>query len=650
MLLAFGCRSDPAAATGVESSDATDSTSTGHLATTVSAEESSGDVTTDADASTSASGSDGGESSSTTGAGNEAPVAADDAYQVVMDEPSLVVDAAEGVLANDSDIDGDALQIVAEPGLVADSGAMVDLHADGSFTYTPLASWWGEDAFAYTVADSHDAHAQGSVRIVVSPTAIPLGEVAAGTGGFVIEGSGFERSGIAVDGVGDVDGDGHDDVIVGAQYGGPSGTVTGRAYVVLGKSDGTAVALTDVAEGTGGFVIDGDVEGDRAGHSVSGAGDVNGDGSPDLVIGVPGPQTVGAGRAFVVFGKDDGASVALVDVGLGEGGFAIAGASDGDQLGLAVSGAGDVNGDGLDDVIVGAEGSDPNGTNSGRAYVVFGKASTAAVSVTDLVAGDGGFVIDGELAGEFAGNAVGGGGDVNGDGLSDLVVGASGYGGNVGRAAVVFGKASGDAVAIADVAGGIGGFTIDGDEPFGVLGGSAAIAGDVDDDGLDDVVVGAFLAHAGDDGAGRGYVVFGKLDGDAVSASAIRGGRGGFTVDGVALNEQLSGAVAGTGDVDGDGAADLIFGARYFDMQAGRAYFVLGNSGGAAISATEIADGVGGYVLDGESVADGAGNAVGDAGDVNGDGVPDLIVGASNASGGAGAGRSYIIFGGDFSL
>jgi hypothetical protein len=139
-----------------------------------------------------------------------------------------------------------------------------------------------------------------------------------------------------------------------------------------------AIQLADVSAGIGGFAVDGERHFDESGRAVAGAGDVNGDGLADLIVGASeaAPNDLGhAGRAYVVFGKADPDKVSLADVTQGIGGFALDGEAEGDLAGHSVSGIGDMNGDGLADVIVGAPGSFTS-ERSGRAYVVFGKASS----------------------------------------------------------------------------------------------------------------------------------------------------------------------------------------------------------------------------------------------------------------------------------
>jgi hypothetical protein len=326
--------------------------------------------------------------------------------------------------------------------------------------------------------------------------------------------------------------------------------------------------------------------------------------------------------------------------------LSIIGAAAGDRTALRVSGAGDVNGDGLSDVVVGASLADTFGTDSGAAYVLFGTGAAGSVPLAAL--GGSGFRIDGGVAAQNAGLVVAGAGDVNGDGLADVIVGAypADQNGrqNSGSVWVVFGKRDLAVVHLATL--GAGGFRIDGAVAGDGAGFSVAGAGDVNGDGLADVLLSARFATAHGAETGSAYVVFGKQSSANVDLLSL-GGQG-FRIDGEAAGDAAGYSVAGAGDVNLDGRADVVVGAVGADHgrdASGSAYVVFGRTATTTIDLGSL--GGDGYRLDGATAGEQTGWAVGGTGDINNDGRPDIVIGARSARAGglAISGSAYVVWG-----
>jgi len=408
-------------------------------------------------------------------------------------------------------------------------------------------------------------------------------------------------------------------------------------------------------DGLNGFRIDGVAADDFSGDSVSSAGDINGDGIDDLIIGAPraDPNGTNSGSSYVVFGSGGGFSSTLNLSALnGLNGFRINGVAVGDYSGGSVSSAGDINGDGIDDLIIGAIFANPNGSASGSSYVVFGSGSGFS-STLNLSALNGlnGFRIDGVAVGDSSGGSVSSAGDINGDGFDDLIIGASSANPNglfSGSSYVVFGSGGGFSSTLnLSALNGLNGFRLDGVAAGDQSGRSVSSAGDINGDGIDDLIIGAPLANPNGLWSGSSYVVFGSGSGfsSTLNLSTLNG-LNGFRIDGVAAFDFSGDPVSSAGDINGDGFDDLIIGARSADPNgnySGSSYVVFGSGGGFSSTLNlSTLTGLNGFRIDGAAAGDNSGGSVSSAGDINGDGFDDLIIGAGGANF---SGSSYVVFG-----
>jgi len=449
----------------------------------------------------------------------------------------------------------------------------------------------------------------------------------------------FSASAVAA---GDVNGDGRSDVIIGAPDArNNSRGGSGSVYVVFGQPAPTNVDLVNL--GTAGFRIDGAGGGDQAGSAVA-AGDINGDGRADVIIGAPRTDTAtlfDAGSVYVVFGSATPAKVDLAS--LGAGGFRIDGDENSAFLGSSVASAGDVNGDGRGDIVLGAPGRNANGNDSGAAYVIYGQAASASIDLLNPLGGAG-YRILGPTPADEAGSSVSGAGDVNADGRADVIVGVPNAGNNgragSGSAYVIYGQ---PAPADVNLSAPFGGYQIDGPTANDAAGLSVGDAGDVNGDARADVIVGAPFAGNG----GFAYVIFGQPA--PANVDLLNVGAAGFRIDGALSGDRAGIRVDGVGDVNADGRPDVIVGADDSDTNlrnlSGSAHVVYGKASTTNVSLSALASG--GYRIDGAATDDHAGSAVGAAGDINGDGRPDVIVGAADANNNDrfDSGSAYVVFG-----
>jgi len=389
--------------------------------------------------------------------------------------------------------------------------------------------------------------------------------------------------GISVSTAGNVDGDAYDDVIVGASTYDNGEEDEGRAYVYLGSASGL---LT-----TPDWVMDGDQAGANFGISVSTAGNVNGDAYDDVIVGASlfDAPLEDAGRVFVYHGSGTGLMTTEA--------FSASGLVESASFGEAVGTAGDVNNDTYDDIIVGAPNYDTLGY--GRAYVYHGSGSGLNPTFNWIMEEEEEYVFG-------FGISVGTAGDINGDTYDDVVIGASYSLDVLGGMAFVYNGSSSGLGSVSSWSSGL-------DQMLADYGASVSTAGDVNNDSYSDIIVGApsFDTDIVSD-TGKAYAYYGSASGLSTTED--------WSVEGDIEAAGLGNSVSAAGEVNGDGYDDVVIGADIYN-NTGRAYLYQGSQSGLENSAAWMASGEASYNNFGISVSN--------AGDVNGDGLSDVIVGAS---------------------
>ncbi|MEQ9115370.1 MAG: FG-GAP-like repeat-containing protein [Rickettsiales bacterium] len=394
-------------------------------------------------------------------------------------------------------------------------------------------------------------------------------------------------------------------------------------------------------DGKNGFTINAELN-ENIADAVTGAGDINGDGINDILVGD------GNKNAYLIFGNSHTFSSQIYLKNLnGINGFTINGSQYNDNLGQSVSAAGDINGDGVDDIAIGAPAYSDVSYKIGQSYIIFGQKETFTNPFSlKLINGTNGFVFRGNdrYIGESSGLEISRLGDVNNDGLDDIIVGTQEY---HELSYVIFGNAKGfNSYIRPENLNGKSGFIIRGmkdDLSFSI---SVNNAGDINADGIDDIAVSLPNSL---NGAGKSYIIFGDKEQfpEIFDLDALDGNNG-FTINGI--QESHSGNAKYIGDVNCDGISDIAVGAPDALRGAGQTYIIYGNQTFPShINLTDV-DGMNGFVINGintitsnNSRGDQSGSSVGNIGDFNGDGIDDFIIGAPQAL--EGAGQSYVIFG-----
>ncbi len=575
--------------------------------------------------------------------------------------------------AGDVNGDGYADVIVGAPGYnngQTDEGRTYVYH--GSVTGLSLIADWTAESdqayayFGYSASTAGDINGDGYADVIVGAPQYDNTQTNQGQA-YVYHGSEAGLSltadwtaesdqasayfGISASTAGDVNGDGYTDVIIGA-YGYDNGeTFEGRAYVYHGSASGLSEVDPWTAESDQMYAY--------FGWSVSTAGDVNGDGFADVIIGAPEYDNgeTDVGQAFVYHGSEIGLAVTADWIAQGELFYSM--------FGKSVATAGDVNGDGYGDVIVGA----PNSMAEGKVFVYYGSSAGLSSTADWTIHSQSGFGYSVSTAGDVNGDgysdvligaytydmvfvylgsptglsldwnspissdqddarfgySVSTAGDLNGDGYADIIIGAP-YSDNgetdEGKAFVFYGSLSGLSAA-AD-------WTAESDQAGALFGYSVSTAGDVNGDGYADIIIGAYAYY--DDYDGLVFVYHGSATGLSAAAD--------WTAESDQTNTFFGVSVSTAGDLNGDGYADVIIGAPFYDNAAGGAFVYNGSTDGLSTTADWIAEG--------DQATDMFGWSVSSAGDVNGDGYGDVIVGAWNyVNGQASEGRVFAYYGCD---
>lgn len=413
-----------------------------------------------------------------------------------------------------------------------------------------------DDILISTYVDDDAGSDCGQVYLIFGNSTAGIDDMSiANANASFLGGSGYSRLGYSIAGAGDVNGDGFDDFIISSFSG------NGITYLFFGRSSGWSMDAS-VYNANASFL--GESTQYYSGEAVSGAGDVNSDGYDDFLIGAPRDVVGGnnAGQTYLILGRPSGWSM---NTSLSNANASFIGEEATDHAGNSLAGSGDVNGDGFDDFVIGAPNNDQNTGESGKVYIIYGKASGWSMDL-DLSYANASFI---GHAWSYQGRDVAGVGDVNGDGYDDILIGSSADGN--GRAFLAFGGTNmGHNVSLYNanasfVAVGVGDFLA-----TDISGGS-----DINGDGYDDIMMSAINNHAGGTKRGRTYVVYGKSSGWSMNQSVSNAD---VMIDGEVNYDNAGYSIAMGGDVNGDGRPDILISCIRNDEggnDAGQVYLIL---------------------------------------------------------------------------
>jgi len=482
--------------------------------------------------------------------------------------------------------------------------------------------------FGRAVAGLGDLGSDGARELAVATGAGDIWILSLGASGTVLATSFIPSFGAdlrwSLAGPGDLDGDGVPDLVAGAPLDDDGGTDRGAAWVLFLASDGSLAGTRKISQTQGGF--GGALSnGGRFGFALGAAGDLDGDGTPDLVAGAPDDLDNEAGAAWVLhLGPDGGVrgQGKLSDV---PGGFLAGTLDPEDHFGRALATLGDLDGDGVLDLAVGASGDDDGGLQQGALWNLHLRADGSVAHATKVAEGAGSFagLLD---PGDELGACLAALGDLDGDGTPDLAAGAprdDDGGPERGAVWVLFLRPDGGVRAhqkLSSIEGGLVGPLRGGDR----FGAAVASLGDLDGDGTRELAVGASHDGASDEGAV--WILSLGPDGRVMGERKL----GPPSFPGTSIGPNFGASLAALGDLDGDGTADLAVGAvrdELFSINSGKVRILFLNPDGSVRAHQEIGAGTGGFtgML---SDLDNFARALAAPGDLDGDGVTELAVGA----------------------